>query len=311
MKKKTFFISIAIILITLGTITATMVLSSDENQAREKERESLRQMKEAMSVPDEEFETNTPAKFNNDNLSKKDIVKTFQLNGKQYTATYDHSYNLESLPPDKLTDIYGIQDIYIDDNMTEYEFLYSTDILCGMYLNNNNPLRKSYYEEINEDFTIEIYDKPIITEEEAINIANKFLGKNIDIFSEYKMIDSFFSGMQDDYDITYYRPVSGYKSDDIINIWVTSTGEVYFFAARNLYRYSDVKLSGEAIQTAEEKLNIRLDEQFGQGEYAVMDSYISKDNEGFMVMAYEVEHKAPNNSNPPITMASIFEQRID
>jgi len=133
------------------------------------------------------------------------------------------------------------------------------------------------------------YDDPIISEKEAIDIANAFFEKNLEAFFEYELLSCNFIELQEwQYDINYYRPVSGYKSDDIANIWIKSTGEVLFYSARKLHRYDDVKLSEESIKAAEEKLIRKLDGKFGKGKYSVQDSCIRKDDEGYMILEYEV-----------------------
>jgi len=238
-----------------------------------------------------------------DSSREKEMNRTIQFNGKQYRLKYDHTYNMVSeLSVDNRGDSYGTYDIYIDENGTEFEFLYNSDLLCAMHI----PLEyrhDNYYP----------FDKPVINKKEALDIANIFLEKNLDVFSEYQLLSYNYAELFYQYDIIYCKFLGEYQSDDIINIWVRWDGDIVFYSVRNLNRYADVKLSEKSIKTAEEKLIKQLDEKYGKDEYRIENIRISKDNEGFMILEcfYVYTFNPDPNCDEAIIEGDIISLRIE
>jgi hypothetical protein len=199
---------------------------------------------------------------------------------------YEKTEILSELPVKKRADDYGIYDIYIDNDEIEYLFLYNSDLFCGFWYNASNITKTK---------------EKLINIETAIEIAQNYIKKIRDDYTSYEFVEI----LGDDntvnfcYEIYYYKPISRYKSDDILRIWIDTTGEIVLCTEFNYKRYDDVKyIDGEKVKNAEEKILRSFDDFIKNGGLIeVQDSYISFSDKGQLELVLDIIIRTPSENN--------------
>lgn len=216
----------------------------------------------------------------NDSDDEKAFEKKLFVGTKTITLKYLRTENLKENPVAKRADSYGTYDIYVDDEQTEYMYLLNSDIYCGFKLNVVGTTTEK--------------DKAI-SEDKALSIAEDFLTNNRANHSNYVFESCEYSELAGYYDIRYYLPISGYKSDDVIRIWVDAQGKVTSFSEFNYLRYERLIIDTEKYTEADKKLIEFVDTQANKTNYTVVDAYISIDNSGRTVLIKEVDFTITTN----------------
>ena len=171
---------------------------------------------------------------------------------------------------DKRPDAYGTYDIYVDDTQNQYIYLYNTSKLCGFK-------KESVY----GDFLPK--DKAI-TEDSAKKLCDEFLSKLITDSPVYLFDSIYYDEREAIYVVEYVSFIDGVKTDDKCILWVTATGELGSFSMFNNSRYlkyADIKINTEKIEEV-------FKEKMTKANYKVTSKYITLDENGAIVMAYDV-----------------------
>lgn len=229
-----------------------------------------------------------------DNSKGKVSERTIDIDSQKIILKYVRTENLKEKPASKRSDNYGTYDIYIDDNQTEYLFLLNSDIYCGFKLNMVG---------------IATEKENAISEDKAIEIANAFLFDNRDNYRNYKMSSCEYSELAGYYDIQFYLPVCGFKSDDIIRIWVDAQGNVVSFSEFNYQRYDHIEIEIQRYARADKKIGEIISTQTQKANFYVVDSYISIDNSGNIVLIKVIDIAIPNGDTSAI-QREIYVQSI-
>ena len=210
-------------------------------------------------------------------LTSKDLGGTFLAGADSVSLTYLRTANNKDLPVNKRADSYGTVDVYVDDVGVEYSFLYNTDVLCGVI----------WYD---APYTY-LPQEEAIPEKTAVEAANKFISAIRDDSNEYKLIYCTYT-QNGEYSLSYYKPVDGHKSDDEIWIWMQPDGEITYFSEHNYKRYDNVSVTDDEMKLAKEDGEKAIKEHIEKlesgTEYEIEDSYISKNDEGEIVLAQKV-----------------------
>ena len=209
----------------------------------------------------------------------KTMEKVIEIDTRKITVTYVRTENLKELPVSKRADSYGTYDVYTDDCGTEYLFLLDTDIYCGFKYGNVGMATEK---------------EKAIPQNKALEIAGGFLKANRDNYSDYELISCEYSELAGYYDIEFFLPVSGYKSDDIIRLWVDAQGTLTSFSEFNYKRYESVTIDPEKFAQADKKLDETIAAQIKKADYSVVGSYISIDDAGNVVLIKEIDIEISN-----------------
>ncbi|MGN0551142.1 MAG: hypothetical protein ACI4I4_04775 [Acutalibacteraceae bacterium] len=210
-------------------------------------------------------------------LFKQNSTKQITLTeGAIGTVTYKETMNRTDTQAFARSDSYGTYDVYTDNNGDEYSFLTNSDLLCGY---------KAY------DASDEMaYSVDAISSQEAREAADKFVSSVLgDDPREYAYEDILLQG-GDMYYVTYVSCINGIKTDDECVVWVRpSNGEIAAWHAFNRGRYDGYENQSVAVNSAK----ARLEEQIPlvkSPDYEVFDQYITKTDDGKLVMHYDIVH---------------------
>lgn len=212
-------------------------------------------------------------------------VKTTTIDAEEKTLSYVRTENLKEKSVDSRADKYGTYDVYVDQAQTEYLYLLNSDILCGFKM-------KVVGEATAKEDAIE--------EAKAMSIADDFLKRIRSNAQEYKFLSCEYDELAGYYDIQYYLPVGGYKTDDIFRLWVNAQGEITSFSEFNHKRYDDLNVSAVGYKKAGNALESNIKTSIGTAgdiKYSVVDSYISVDDNGEVILVEVIELRIPCGEN--------------
>lgn len=229
-----------------------------------------------------------------DNSKGKTLEKVLQLDSQKITLKYVRTENLKENPTSKRADNYGTYDVYVDTNQTEYLFLLNSDIYCGFKLSTVGVATEK---------------EKAISKDDAMKVANDFLTASRSNFSDYELISCEYSELAGYYDIQYYLPIDGFKSDDIISLWVDAQGNVTSFSQFNHQRYDRIKIDPEKYARADKKLVEEISTQTYKANLSVVDSYISIDDAGNVVLIKVIDLEIPNG-NTSVIRRELYVQPI-
>lgn len=169
-------------------------------------------------------------------------------------------------------------DMYTDEENNTYYYLSGTDALCGFQ-------KEQYYG---------FKSNSPVSQDTAIQIANKFLETVLDDFDEYTLLFSEYAKCDAVYHIQYSYCINGIPTDDLINVYVQESGEIGAFLMMRRGMYKDIVLPY--------KISImnRSDD--------VVSQFISLTNEGLaLIRTYE---KLDSNQIPLIQQEAILLQCV-
>lgn len=214
-----------------------------------------------------------------DNAKNKVLEKTIAINESSKTLKYVRTENIKDAAVDKRSDSYGTYDVYVDNQKTEYLYLLNTNLFCGIK---------------DENVGQATPQSDAIAEANAKDIAFKFLKSFSSTASSYKFLSCVYDELAGIYDIQYYMPISGYKTDDICRIWVNAKGEIKAFSAFNNERYKNITVSENAVKNAQNKISNKITATKGTSEYEIVDSYITINDDGKLALVQLVDYLVPS-----------------
>ncbi len=230
-----------------------------------------------------------------DNFKSKVREKVIAINAETISATYVRTENLKELPASKRTDHYGTYDVYADDNQTEYLFLLNTDLCCGYKMSTVG---------------VATLQEDAIEKDKALEIANAFLNELRNNGKEYTLLSCVYDELAGYYDIQYYLPIDGYKSDDIFRLWVNAEGKVTSFSEFNYNRYAKVDIAADKYSKAGKKLSDIVAKKANKINFTLADQYISIDDSGKVVLVKVIDLRIPNGENY-IVQRELYVQPIE
>ncbi len=204
--------------------------------------------------------------------------KTVSHNGKATTATFSYTFNQKDVLPEDGGDIYGIYDVFVDEEGIEYYFRYKSN----KYLGFCTPV--NYAEETGSG--------KAISQEEAISIAEEYIPSIVDDPKAYIYSDTIENR---GFEVRFVYSLNGIKTSELIKVTVSYTGEILAAFCLNIgefeqYKYK--KLSVEPSEKVMEYCNIKSCEKMDLSEFnecleksataesTVNESYITTDNYG-------------------------------
>ncbi len=215
------------------------------------------------------------------NEARRAAEKSITIDSKNIRLKYVRTENLKEKAAARRADNYGTYDVYVDDAETEYLYLLNSDIYCGFKM-----------AEVGEATA----KSEAIAEETALNISEEFLMANRGNYTEYELMSCQYSELAGYYDIQYYLPINGYKSDDIIRLWVNAEGEVTSFSEFNYKRYENIEIDAAKYAKAESKIDRSIAGLARDSDIEVADTYVSLDDSGKLILTKVVDVKAAGNS---------------
>ena len=219
--------------------------------------------------------------------------RTVTINGRIYDLKYNRTTTTY-----KNSDGYGSYDIYIDELNNDYLFLCGSDLLCSFLLYNPK-----------EEKTDEI-----ISMEAATKEAISFMKNNISGWEEYILEpeESYCEISGRSYMIQFCKEINGYKTDDTARVSISKYNkQLNGFSARNMKRYDKAELSIEQINSAEKALEDRIKNEFKDGKVITDSVFISKDENGNMVIAQGVFPIMDDGEESFVGEGEIYTQIID
>ncbi len=229
-----------------------------------------------------------------DQTPGKVTEKSITIGSREIALRYDRTENLKDKPVSKRADIYGTYDVYIDEGLTEYLYLFNTDVYCGF----------KYV-----DVGMATEEKFAISREKALEIANGFLEANRENPDDYKLESCEYIEWAGYYDIQFYLTVKGYKTDDVLRIWVNAEGKVTSFSEFNFKRYDKLSIDPEKYKKAEQSIDKKIEKQRKETDVSVVDSYISIDDSGKEILTKVVDIIIPVDGGN-IVQRELLVQRI-
>lgn len=211
---------------------------------------------------------------------KTGSTKQVAINGiGSKTLTYKETENLRDTPAISRSDSYGTYDVYVDSNDNEYVYLSNSGLLCG------------YKETDSVKSAEKVYAGQNVTQTQAKEIADQYISTVMGNDSQkYTYKDTELSSLNIYY-VNYCFYLNGIKTDDECVVWVyADSGEVAAFHAFNRGRYDGY--TNRNLSTSASKA--RLEEQIPlvkSADYKIFDQYITKTDDGKLVMHYDIVHK--------------------
>lgn len=204
-------------------------------------------------------------------LFKQNSTKQVTLNGKSSgTLTYKETMNR--------SDNYGTYDVYADESDNEYVFLLNSDMLCG------------YKEGSTAESIDKVYAGQGITEEKAKEISDSFVTLTLGQDSrQYRFKEITLSDINTYY-VTYSFYLGGVQTDDECVVWVDAAdGIISAWHAFNRGRYDGYANRNLSTSAAKAKLEEQIPLVKSPG-YEIFDQYITKTDDGRLVMHYDIVH---------------------
>lgn len=212
-------------------------------------------------------------------LLKQNSTKQVTLNGKNSgTLTYKETMNRSDAPAFSRSDSYGSYDVYADDTDNEYVFLLNSDMLCG------------YKEGSTAQSIDKVYAGQSVTEEQAKGIADRFVSMTLGNDSrQYKFKEITLSDINTYY-VTYSFYLDGIQTDDECVVWVEAAdGNISAWHAFNRGRYDGYANRNLSASAAKAKLEEQIP-LVKSADYEIFDQYITKTDDGRLVMHYDIVH---------------------
>lgn len=229
-----------------------------------------------------------------DDSGDKEMEKTVSLGSEEISIKYVRTENLKEQPLSKRADSYGTYDVYADAEGTEYLYLVNSNICCGF--------RK-------DDTGAAMDEDEAISEAEALAVADEYLSQNRENKDEYNMFSCEYSEQLGYYDIKYYRQACGYKTDDILKIWVNAEGSITAVSEFNYKRYDDLSISKEQYEKADSTLVNTIANDKKSSNKEVVDTYISMDDSGRVVLVKQVNIELASGDGT-VTQSELFSQPV-
>ncbi|MBO4653680.1 MAG: hypothetical protein J5649_10235, partial [Lachnospiraceae bacterium] len=154
----------------------------------------------------------------------------------------------------------------------------------------------------------------VISENSAIAIAETWIRNNKSNGCDYVYDSCVYEESGGYYDIQFFLPVQGCKSDDIVRLWVDLQGNINAYSDFNQNRYSMIMFTPEMYANAQMILAERLDTMYTDCVKEVYNTYVSKNDAGETVLVMEVLIKQPicfEGSLFYSTFGERFEQPIE
>lgn len=208
--------------------------------------------------------------------------RVIEVDSEKITLHYARTENLKECPVFKRADSYGTYDVYTDEKETEYLYLHNADIYCGFKMSTVGVATEK------EKAVPQIY---------ALDVANNYLRTVRDNCDEYKLMSCEYSELAGYYDIQYYLPIGGYKSDDIARIWVDAQGRITAFSEFNYKRYETVNFDSEKLTQADKTIAEMIVKAKQKVNAYIVDSYISVDDSGNLVLVKVVDSEIPDGES--------------
>lgn len=227
-----------------------------------------------------------------DEAKAKTKERSAVIDSEKTALTYVRTENLREVPASERADHYGTYDIYVDEKQTEYLYLLDTDVCCGFKMSEVGTATPQ---------------QEAVSQEKAMAIANEFLETTRSNSEAYELLSCVYNELGGYYDIKFYFPVSGYKSDDIFRLWVNAQGEITSFSEFNYKRYDNLTITAEQRLEAARQINkIRSNDA---QKISVVDTYISINDSGEVVLV-EVVDITILDGEDSITLREMYEQPI-
>ena len=232
-----------------------------------------------------------------DDSENKALTRVVSNGANQVTVYYTRTENLRNVSVSSRDDSYGTYDVYVDrEDNTEYLFLYNSNLLCGM--------RKENAGSLNRDNAI--------SESEAISIATAWVRARQSNGNEYVFDNCFYEECGGYYDIQFFLPIMGYKSDEIVRLWVDLQGNVNAYSDFNHGRYNMIALTPEKYANAQSILSDRIAGMFTSCTREIRNTYVSKNDQGEVVLVMEVYFtKSVDNGNGEIVGEFVWGEKYE
>ena len=229
-----------------------------------------------------------------DDSENKAITRAVNNGTNLITVYYVRTENLRNVSVSSRNDSYGTYDVYEDEEGTEYLFLYNANLLCGM--------RKSSVGSQTRENAID--------ESQAIAIAEEWIRSKKRNGNDYVFDTCVYEESGGYYDIMFYLPIEGYKSDEIVRLWIDLQGNINAYSDFNQNRYGMVSVTPEKLAEAQRKLMDLLETKYADSgkEVEVNSTYVSKNDAGETVLVMMVVIKEPDEG---IMYGELFEQPIE
>lgn len=209
-------------------------------------------------------------------LLKQNSTKQVTLNGKSSgTLTYKETMNRSDAPVNRRSDNYGTYDVYADEDGNEYIFLLNSDTLCGYKAKDATDIMD--------------YTGKAVTKDDARTTADAYLqsifGENAQKY-QFESIEVQHTVFYVDY--CFY--LNGVKTDDQVTLWIRTTdGAVSAWHAFNRGRYDGYASRNLSTNAAKAKLEEQIP-LVKSSDYEIFDQYITKTDDGRLVMHYDIVH---------------------
>lgn len=208
---------------------------------------------------------------------KQNSTKQATLNGKSSgTLTYKETMNRSDAPVNRRSDIYGTYDVYADEDGNEYVFLLNSDLLCGYKAQDS-------YEEM-------LSSGSAVSQEEAKTAADSYVASVLGDDSIQYIFQDITLTQGNIYYVTYAFCLNGIKTDDDCVVWVRSSdGTIAAYHAFNRGRYDGYTSRNLSTSAARAKLEEQIP-IVKSADYEIFDQYITKTDDGRLVMHYDIVH---------------------
>lgn len=217
---------------------------------------------------------------------KAERTRQITRNNEISDVKYVNTLNMSNKLPGNRKDSFGTYDIYLDEQNTEYLFVYNTDILCGIK---------------DENMSLPFDSEKCISQQSAILTSEEYLNKlyGCDMIKSYIFNTCSYDERAGLFNVRFYKPLGSYKTDDEIIVWVRSDGSVAAFSAFNINRYDEYSDSASRIDAAI-KSGGTLEAQAKRKNiynFRVKESYITLNDDGNLAYVSKIEYDIYSGTN--------------
>lgn len=212
--------------------------------------------------------------YQNENLVG--AQKNLELDGQTLTLTYSYTFNNNSIAVEDRDSAYSTRDVFVDENETEYYYLYNTDKFLGFI----NPL--SNRDNIRGNISVD--------EETAVNVANEYLPQIVENFDKYIYEETVCRTDANVYDVRFFYYLNGIKTDEVARALITPDGGIvgaYCFDMGKYAQYEGKELTlqtGTANASAYANSDTSIEAYMQTPEAQTVESYITTDDSGQLLL---------------------------
>lgn len=213
------------------------------------------------------------------NYQKENLVgaqRNLKIDGQTVALTYSYTFNNNSIAVEDRDSVYSTRDVFVDENETEYYYLYNTDKFLGFI----NPLS-------NRD---SIKGNMSVDENTAVDVANEYLPQIVENFDKYIYEETVCRSDANVYDVRFFYYLNGIKTDEVARALITPDGGIVGAYCFDMGKYAQYEGKELTLQTGTANASVYANRDTSVKAYMqtpeaqAAESYITTDDSGQLLL---------------------------